>query len=107
MDDQLACHQLLHHSWAGAITITTICVQYSTLLMATNSTPKAQWDDHEIAVLLQYLDNQKSQSEGVGNFKEPVWNNALEAIKDYYSRGPIKTAKMWNLVCCKSSDVVQ
>ena len=40
---------------------------------------------HEIAALLQYLDNQKSQSEGVGNFKEPVWNNALEAIKDYHS----------------------
>ena len=60
MDDQLACHQLLHHTWAGAITITTIRVQYSTLLMATNSTPKAQWNDREIAALLQYLDNQKS-----------------------------------------------
>ena len=65
----------------------------------------------EIAVLLQYLNNQKSQSEGVGNFKEPVWNNALEAIKDFYSQGPIKTAKMcrnkWNMIHCKMSDVVQ
>ena len=57
--------------------------------MATNSTPKAQWNGGGIAALLQYFDNQKSQLEGVGNFKDPVWNNAPEAIKDHHSQGPV------------------
>ncbi|KAF8237663.1 hypothetical protein L208DRAFT_1245794, partial [Tricholoma matsutake] len=51
------------------------------------------WNDSEIAALLQYLDNQKLQSEEVGNFKDPVWKNAPETIKDHHSRGPVKTAK--------------
>lgn len=94
MEDGLGRHQFLHRVWAGAIAVTTLCVQYSTLLMATNSTPKAQWNDSEIAALLQYLDNQKSQLEGVGNFKDPVWNNAPEAIKDHHSQGPVKTSAL-------------
>lgn len=109
MEDELSRHQFLQRVWSGTIAVTTICVHYATFLMATNSgtisSPKAQWNDNEIAALLQYLDKQKSQSEGVGNFKDPIWNSAPEAIKDHHSRGPVKTAKMcrnkWTTVRCQ------
>ena len=105
MDDGLSRHQFLHRVWGGAIPIITLCAQYSTLLMATGSTSgsKAQWNDNEITALLQYLESQKSMTEGVGSFKEVVWNNAPEAIKDQHTRGPVKIAKMcrnkWLVVC--------
>ncbi|KAF8809176.1 hypothetical protein BYT27DRAFT_7095205, partial [Phlegmacium glaucopus] len=68
MADQLNHHEFLHHAWAGALTITTLCAQYSAVLMTSNSNSKAQWNEEETTALLLYLDGRKYETEGIGNF---------------------------------------
>jgi hypothetical protein len=64
--------------------------------MASQSQPvgKAFWNDQEVISLLDYLQKNKTQTEGMGNFKEQVWTGALEAVSPSLTRGPAKTVKM-------------
>jgi hypothetical protein len=63
--------------FAGAVAITAICAQYTTLLMAQpevhappqfKAPPPAQWNDGETAALVDYLYDHRSEAEGAGNF---------------------------------------
>ena len=112
MDDRLAHRQLLRRLWAGSLTITTLCVQYAGIIMASQPLPvaaaaKAFWNDQEVIELLDYLQRNKSQTEGTGNFKDQVWTSALEAIAPSLTRGPAKTVKMcqtkWTAVRSQTS----
>jgi hypothetical protein len=113
MDDRfVAKRRLLRRLWAGTLTITTLCVQYTSIIMASSQSQPAQagkafWNDQEVSVLLDYLQRNKAQTEGMGNFKEQVWTGAVEAIAPSLSRGPVKTVKMcqtkWTAVCCHRS----
>jgi hypothetical protein len=94
MDDRLANRQRLRRLWAGSLTIITLCVQYTGIIMASQQAGKAFWNDQEVIALLDYLQKNKTQTEGMGNFKEQVWTGALEAIAPSLTRGPLKTVKM-------------
>jgi hypothetical protein len=83
----------LRRNWAGALTVTTISLQYAALLM-TQPSQKAFWNEEETNAMLIHLSSHKSLTEGVGNFKEPVWNAAPEHISSMLTRGPPKTSKM-------------
>jgi hypothetical protein len=97
MEDQIGRHKLLRRFWAGALTITTVCAQYATVLMTTpapTSTPKAVWNDSEVKALLDYLYLHRSASEGAGNFKDTVWSGVVEHVEAFLIRGPKKSIKM-------------
>ncbi|KAG1809450.1 hypothetical protein EV424DRAFT_1350015 [Suillus variegatus] len=92
--------------FAGAVTITVICAQYTTLLMAQpgvnvppqSKAPPAQWNDAETAALVNYLYNYRSEAEGGGSFKQQVLSSAAEYINNHETlqstqAGPLKTAK--------------
>jgi hypothetical protein len=103
MDNRLA-HQQLRWFWAGALTITTLCAQYSGVLMASQPAGKAFWSEQEVAALINHLHENRMQSEGVGNFKEQVWSSTVKSIAPFLARGPTKDSKMcrskWNSVRC-------
>ena len=65
--------------------------------------PKAQWNDQEVHILLDYLNANKSQGEGARNFKDSTFNGALTIIAPLLSAGPPKTIKhcktKWASVC--------
>ncbi|KAG2129251.1 uncharacterized protein EDB93DRAFT_1265832 [Suillus bovinus] len=75
--------------FAGAVVITAICAQYTTLLMA----------QPEITTHVEYLHEHRSEAEGGGNFKTKVFADAADYInnnKDLTAThmGPPKTAKL-------------
>ncbi|KAG2340585.1 hypothetical protein BDR05DRAFT_950309 [Suillus weaverae] len=63
--------------FAGAVIITAICAQYTTLLMA-----QPEWNDGETAALVDYLDDHHSEAEEAGNFKQQVLTSAAEHINN-------------------------
>ncbi|KAG2052217.1 hypothetical protein BDR06DRAFT_973203 [Suillus hirtellus] len=89
--------------FAGALAITATCAQYTTLLMAQPEVhqarvPHAQWNDGEIAALINYLYDHCSDAEGGGNFKTKVLADAAEHINSdedlaAAQMGPPKIAK--------------
>lgn len=91
---------------AAAIAITTICAQFTTLLMAQPelNAPKAahaQWNDEETAALVDFMHDHASEGEGGGNFKPQVYTSAAESINHNAMlqalpsrKGPPKTMKM-------------
>ena len=103
MDNEIN-HDWLRRFWAGALTITTLCTQYSAVLMSSQTNPKAFWDDRKVSALLTYLFEHKSETEGVGNFKDTVWTGAISRIAPLLTQGPVKTTKMcqtkWTAVHC-------
>jgi hypothetical protein len=60
----------------------------------STQTPKASWNGHEVSALLAYLLEHKSETEGVGNFKDTVWTGVASHIAALLTQGPPKTAKM-------------
>ncbi|KAF8809168.1 hypothetical protein BYT27DRAFT_7037358, partial [Phlegmacium glaucopus] len=52
------------------------------------------WNEEETTALLLYLDGRKYETEGIGNFKKPVWSNAPNIISHLLTKGPPKTSKM-------------
>jgi hypothetical protein len=101
--------------FAGAVFITAICAQYTTLLMAQpevhsnqGKVPHAQWSDNEITALVDYLYEHRSNAEGGGSFKTKVLADAADYINNNEDlattrMGPPKTAKSvrnkWTSVC--------
>ena len=93
--------------WAGALAITTLCVQYSVLIMAlsANDKEKAHWNEPEVTAFIDYLYNHWPGAEigDAGNFRLTTYNAAVDHIVPYHSSGPKKTGKMcktkWSSVC--------
>ena len=98
--------------FAGVIAVSTICAQYTTLLMAHEDTGEevqeverqiANWNDAETVGLVQYLYEHRSEGSGNGNFKAQTLNNAAKSIATLRSMGPVKSGKMvrtkWTSVC--------
>ena len=54
---------------------------------------KAQCNDRETVALLDHLIENKAPGQGNGNFKDPVFTSAAEAISSLLSDGPVKTSK--------------
>ncbi|KAG1820577.1 uncharacterized protein BJ212DRAFT_1297943 [Suillus subaureus] len=92
--------------FAGAVVITVICAQYTTLLMAQPEVnapcqpkaPSVHWNEDDIATLIDYLYEHHSQAEGGGNFKQQVLENAAVFINTHKplqakQSGALKTAK--------------
>ncbi|KAG2358580.1 hypothetical protein BDR07DRAFT_1489335 [Suillus spraguei] len=84
--------------FAGAVAITAICAQYTTLLMAQpevnappqSKAPPTQWNDGKTAALVNYLYDHCSEAEVAGNFKQQVLSSAAEYINNLlrlYSKG--------------------
>lgn len=95
--------------YAGVLAITALCTQYAAVIMSTPAqpsgpSPKAFWNDEEVAALIAYLHEHRFETEGAGNFKDPAWNGAANNISSMLTRGPPKTAKMcqnkWVSVHC-------
>jgi len=82
---------------AGATVVTqaVLCLQYTTLLMSSQSAPKTQWNPQETQALLDHLVAHKSEGEGAGNFKDPTFNAALSSIGPLLTLGPPKTLKLF------------
>lgn len=55
---------------------------------------KAQWNNIEIAKLVDYLYEHCAQGGDTGNFRDTVYNSAAEYIWPFHTMGPIKTGKM-------------
>lgn len=98
--------QPLHQQFqkqAIAVAITTLCVQYTILLMSQQQQEKAYWNEDEIRNLIDYLYQQRSAVGEGGNFRMATYNAAAEHISSYHSQGPRKTGKMcktkWVSVC--------
>ena len=90
--------------WAGAITIVTLCVQYSVLLMAIpEDKEKAHWNELEVSALVDYFYQHRSEVGEGGNFRAKTYNGAAEHIASHLSQGPKKTARTckmkWVSVC--------
>ncbi len=70
----------------------------------SSQSQKASWNDDEVTALLNHLFEHKTGTDGVGNFKEPVWNSAIPKIAPLLTNGPPKNVKMcqnkWTGVEC-------
>lgn len=59
---------------------------------------KAQWNDKETVALLDHLIENRTLGQGNGNFKDPVFTSAAEAVSSIpigEQRGPVsKTSKV-------------
>jgi hypothetical protein len=97
--------------WAGTTVIAALCSHSSILLVSSvqppnqvQAAPKAQWDAKEVLGFLDYLATNKSQGDGIGNFKDTTFMGAVTAISPsgLLSARPPKTAKhckmKWALV---------
>lgn len=81
--------------WATALTLTTICAQVATALMATAPpTDKAQWNDAETLALVDFLLEHKSEIGDAGMYKMGTFNAAANEIAAHHTLGPRKTGKM-------------
>jgi hypothetical protein len=89
--------------WAAALTLTTICAQVATAIMATAPPDKAQWNEGETTALVDFLLEHKSEIGDAGMFKMGTFNAAANHIVEHHTLGPTKTAKMcktkWRAVC--------
>ncbi|KAG2086957.1 uncharacterized protein F5147DRAFT_588345, partial [Suillus discolor] len=56
---------------------------------------RAVWTDTEIDQFLLYLSNNQDKISNTGNFKDPIYNGAAEAIYEYLQQGPAKTGTMY------------
>lgn len=98
-------------AWAGAITVSSLCAHYTTVLMTLPeaSAPKAFWNDNETRELINFLHEKRLESEA-GNFKTTTYNAAAKHIAEYHTQGPVKTGSMcktkWNGVGFLSSFVL-
>ena len=112
MDNRLRPREFTQRLWAGATVITTLCSHYTTLLMALQPAPKAQWNPTETTALLDHLVDKKASGDGVSNFKDTVYNAALVSIQPLLTSGPPKTLQLcknkWasvrylNIAVCKT-----
>jgi hypothetical protein len=97
--------ELLNRLWAGTILIASLSSHCATILMSIQpgSSPKAQWNDQEVASLLDSLEAYKSEGEGAGNFKDSTFTKVLTAVTPFHTAGPPKTVKhcktKWAAVC--------
>ena len=111
MDNRLQPHRLAQRLLAGATVVTVLCSQYTTLLMSSQSVPKAHWNPQETQAFLDYLVTHKSEGEGAGGFKDPTFNAALASITPLLTLGPPKTLKScknkWASVCYFARHCVQ
>ena len=85
------------HIWAAALTLTTLCAQVATAVMATAPTTpidKAQWNEKETEALVDFLLEHKSEIGDAGMFKMGTFNAAAASIAGHYTSGPKKTGKM-------------
>ena len=83
--------------WASALTLTSLCAQITTIVMATAPTtrgPTAQWNEAETKVLMAYLLEHKSEIGKGGMFKMGTFNAAATKITKHHTSGPVKTGKM-------------
>lgn len=77
-----------------------LVAHYPALLMSAivSSTaqvkPRAQWNDNEVAALVNYYHEHRSEICDGGNFKTPTYNAAAQAIAPFYTVGPVKTGNM-------------
>jgi hypothetical protein len=75
-----------------ALAVTVIYTQLIVLLMATLVLQeKAIWNEAEMAALVEYLWEHKS--EGDGSFKDVTMRAAAKYIADKHTAGPIKVLK--------------
>jgi len=87
-------------TWAAALTITTLCAQAATAVMATASIAptapidKAQWNENETVALVDFFLEHKSEIGDAGMFKMGTFNAAAASITAHYTSGPRKTGKM-------------
>ena len=99
--------QLRRH-WAGAIAITALCTQYASILMSQPQQEKAHWNEDEVAALITYLYDHRSEGEG-GSFKDTTYNAVVTHIAPKLTQGPTKTKKRvktkWASVCNYLIDV--
>jgi hypothetical protein len=81
--------------WATALTLTTICAQVATALMATAPpSDKAQWNEDETSALVDFLLEHKSEIGDAGMYKMGTFNAAAGNIAAHHTLGPRKTGKM-------------
>jgi len=80
--------------WAAALTLTTLCGQVATAIMATAPPDKAQWNDDETIALVDDLLEHKSAIGEAGMYKMATFNAAAGHIAAHHTLGPVKTGKM-------------
>jgi hypothetical protein len=80
--------------WAAALTITTLCAQVATAIMATAPSDKAQWNEVETTALVDFLLEHKSEIGDAGMYKMTTFNAAAVRIAPHHTSGPMKTGKM-------------
>jgi hypothetical protein len=87
--------------WAAALTLTTLCAQVATAIMATSplatvTAPpdKAQWNEDETTALVDFLLEHKSEIGDAGMYKMGTFNAAAGRIAVHHTSGPRKTGKM-------------
>jgi hypothetical protein len=93
----------LRRRWAGALAITTLCVQFTTFIMAQPPKEKANWNEQEVTALINYLYEHRAEAGDGGSFKNTTFNAAAAHIGPFLTQGPPKTAKRcktkWMAVC--------
>ncbi|KAF8809273.1 hypothetical protein BYT27DRAFT_7094619 [Phlegmacium glaucopus] len=62
--------------------------------MATTPSDKAQWNNQERSVLLDFLLKNKSKIGDAGMFKIGTFNAAATRIVSHFTSDPTKTSKM-------------
>ncbi len=89
-------HSLRRRLWAGAVTISSLCVHNTLLLMALPDapSPKAIWSDKETLELVNILYEKRAEGDGAGNFKPASYKAAADHIAPYLTQGPVKTGVM-------------
>ena len=83
--------------WAAAFTLTTLCAQVATAIMATAPTApsdKTQWNEDETMALVDFLLEHMSEIGDAGMYKMRTFNAAAGHIAVYHTLGPTKTGKM-------------
>ena len=83
--------------WATALTLSTLCAQAATAVMATvpsSTTDKAHWNENETTALVDFLLEHKSEMGQGAMFKLGTFNAAADHIKIHRTSGPIKTGTM-------------
>src|SRR6202044_789545 len=78
------------------LTLTTLCAQVATAIMATTPTApdKAQWNENETIALVDFLLEHKSEIGDAGMFKMGTFNAAAGHIAVHHTSGPMKNGKM-------------
>jgi hypothetical protein len=100
MEHQLRERALACQLWTGTTVIAVLCSHSSIPLMLSvqpynqvQAAPKAQWDTKEVLGILDYLATNKSQGDGIRNFKGITFMGVATTIFSLLSAGPPKTAK--------------